>query len=58
MNQQDLNKQRLLRQLETKPTAPTKKAASGRKRIIRVLAIFGSLLMISGLIGSIICYLK
>ena len=58
MNQQDLNKQRLLRHLETKPTVPTKKAASGRKRIIKVLAIFGSLLMISGLIGSIICYLK
>ena len=58
MNQQDLNKQRLLKQLETKPTSPAKKAASRRKRIIRVLAIFGSLLMISGLIGSIICYLK
>lgn len=28
-----------------------------RKRIIKILAIVGSFLMISGLIGSIICYL-
>lgn len=58
MNQNEQNAKRLLKQLEEKPKSPVKKATSRRKRIIRILAIFGSFLMISGIIGSIICYLK
>lgn len=58
MNQNELNAKRLLKQLDEKPKNPEKRAASRRKRVIRILAIFGSFLMISGIIGSIICYLQ
>lgn len=58
MNQNDLNRNRLLKQLEEKPEASQKRAFSKRKMMIRIFAIFGSILMISGIIGSIICYLK
>lgn len=34
-----------------------KTRAYRRKRVIRILAIVGSFLMVSGLIASIICYL-
>lgn len=34
-----------------------KSHANRQKRVIRIMAIIGSLLMVSGIIGSIICYI-
>lgn len=33
-----------------------RKSANRQKRMIRIMAVFGAFLMISGIIGSIICY--
>ncbi len=33
------------------------KSANRQKRMIRIMAIFGAFLTISGIIGSIICYI-
>lgn len=35
-----------------------KTAGYRKKRMIRILAVIGSILMLSGLVGSIICYLQ
>ncbi|MDO4199972.1 MAG: hypothetical protein Q4D57_04395 [Clostridia bacterium] len=34
-----------------------RKSVNRQKRIIRIMAVFGAFLMVSGIIGSIICYM-
>lgn len=58
MKKNKLNPQNMFHKTEEKKLSPSKRAASGRKIIVRVIAIFCSLLMISGIIGSIIYYLN
>ncbi len=58
MKKGKLDPKNIFHKIEKKQISPAKKAISRRKRIIRIMAIFGSLLIISGIVGSIICYLK
>ncbi len=60
MNNTKSNSEHLLHSIDSKPQTVKKISPKMRrqKRLKVILALIGSLLMISGLVGSIICYLR